>query len=66
MEPTDYAHLSWDAFQQARGLALRRMRPDGGPCDPGELPAGPPAVARVVIATARDAREDRDGDPRND
>jgi hypothetical protein len=35
VEPTDYAHLSWDAFQHARSLALRRMRPDDGPGDPG-------------------------------
>jgi hypothetical protein len=52
MEPTDYAHLSWDAFQRTRDLALRRMRPDGAPPNPGQVPPPPPAVARTAIVTA--------------
>lgn len=58
MEPTDYTHLSWDAFQHARSLALQRMRPDDGPGDPDRI-LTPPAGAGTTIGTGS---ADRGGD----
>ena len=50
MEPTNYAHLSWDAFQRTRSLALDRMRPDHELPDPEPLEPPPSASAAAVAA----------------
>jgi hypothetical protein len=59
VEPTDYTHLSWDAFQHARSLALRRMRPDDVQGDP-DLTLTPPAGGGTIGTGIPDRGGDAD------